>query len=70
MRATALNEGECPPMAKLDETTPSALQECLGPVGLCRWPACRCYDPQGPKDCQYLPRRTLGPRAPITKGIE
>lgn len=57
-------------MAKPGETAPSALQRCLGPAGLCRWPACRCYDPQGPKDCQYQPLRMLGPRAPITKGIE
>ena len=40
----------------------------LGPVGQCKWPACECYAPNGPKAC--VKAKPLSPRAPISRAYD
>lgn len=53
------------------ERNASALNTRLGPAGLCKWPACSCYSPQGPQECRVQPRQSnQRPRHPVTRAYD
>lgn len=54
---------------KEPDIAPTTLLTCLGPAGACKWPACTCYDPKGPKACAAKPRK-FTPRANAQRGFD